>query len=71
MISAKDGTLERQCDRAEHVGEDVCPSFGVVELRIEQRKIKNRESDGALIFDGFQWMGGHNNQPRVGTTDGI
>ena len=39
--------------------------------RIERSKNKNRESGGALIFDGFQWMGGHNNQPRVGTIDGI
>ena len=39
--------------------------------RIERRKNKNRESGGALIFDGFQWMGGHNNQPRVGTINGI
>ena len=32
--------------------------------QIEQRKNKNRESDGVLSFDGFQWMGGHDNQPR-------
>jgi hypothetical protein len=25
--------------------------------QIEQLENKNRESDGALIFDGFQWMG--------------
>ena len=25
----------------------------------------NRESDGALDFDGFCWMGGRNNQPKV------
>ncbi len=36
---------------------------------MERRKNKNRESDGALIFDGFQWMGGRNNQQRVGTID--
>ena len=34
-------------------------------------KIKNRESDGALDFDGFCWMGGRNNQPKVGRNDGI
>ncbi len=35
----------------------------------ERRKNKNSQSDGALIFDGFQWMGGHNNQLRVGLSD--
>ena len=34
--------------------------------RIERRKIENRENDGALDFDGFCWMGGRNNQPKVG-----
>jgi hypothetical protein len=38
--------------------------------RIERRKNKNRESDGVLSFDGFQWMGGHNNQPRFGLSRG-
>ena len=33
-------------------------------------KIENRESDGALDFDGFCWMGGRNNQPKVGQNDG-
>ena len=32
-------------------------------------KIENRESDGALDFDGFCWMGGRNNQPKVGQND--
>jgi hypothetical protein len=32
-------------------------------------KIENRESDGALDFDGFCWMGGRNNQPKVGRND--
>ena len=27
-------------------------------------KNKNREGDGASDFDGFFWMGGHNNQPK-------
>jgi hypothetical protein len=31
---------------------------------------KNRENDGVLSFDGFQWMGGHNNQPRFGLSRG-
>jgi hypothetical protein len=39
--------------------------------QIEQTKNKNRESDGALGFDGFHWMGGHNNQPKVGLSNGI
>ena len=34
-------------------------------------KIENRESDGALDFDGFCWMGGCNNLPKVGQNDGI
>ena len=34
-------------------------------------KIGNRESNGALDFDGFCWMGGRNNQPKVGQNDGI
>ena len=32
---------------------------------------KNRESNGALDFDGFCWMGGRNNQPKVGRNDAI
>jgi hypothetical protein len=34
------------------------------------RKNKNRESDGVLDFNGFCWMGGRNNQPKVGRNDG-
>ena len=34
-------------------------------------KIGNRESNGALDFDGFCWMGGRNNQPKMGRNDGI
>jgi hypothetical protein len=51
------------------VGEDVYPSFGGG--RIEQQENSNSQSNGALIFDGFQWMGGHNNQLRVGLSHGI
>ena len=29
-------------------------------------KNKKREGDGASDFDGFFWMGGHNNQPKSG-----
>jgi hypothetical protein len=39
--------------------------------QIEQQKNENREIDGALDFDGFCWMGGRNNQPKVGRNDGI
>ena len=38
--------------------------------RIERQKNKNRESNGVLSFDGFQWMGGHNNQTRFGLSRG-
>ena len=34
------------------------------------RKIENRESNGALDFDGFCWMGGRNNQPKSAETMG-
>jgi hypothetical protein len=34
-------------------------------------KIGKRESNGALDFDGFCWMGGRNNQPKVGRNDGM
>jgi hypothetical protein len=34
-------------------------------------KIGNRESNGVLDYDGFCWMGGRNNQPKVGRNDGI
>ena len=34
-------------------------------------KIKNRESEGTLSFDGFRWMAGRNNQPKVGLSNGI
>ncbi len=33
--------MERQCDRAERVGEDVCPLFGEVEK--SNIKIRKRE----------------------------
>jgi hypothetical protein len=32
---------------------------------------RKRESNGALDFDGFCWMGGRNNQPKMGRNDGI
>jgi hypothetical protein len=30
-----------------------------------QKKNINRDGDGALDFDGFCWIGGHNNQPKM------
>ena len=47
-----DGTCGGGCSPVVHGGQ------------IERRKNKNRESDRVLSFDGFQWMGGHDNQPR-------
>jgi hypothetical protein len=34
-------------------------------------KNKNREGDGASDFDGFFWMGGHNNQPKSSLNVGV
>jgi hypothetical protein len=34
-------------------------------------KNKNREGDGASDFDGFFWMGEHNNQPKSRLNVGI
>ena len=34
-------------------------------------KNKNREGDGASDFDGFFWMGGHNNQPKSSLNIGV
>ena len=48
--------------------EDVYPFFRGVECSDENLKI---ESDGTLSFDGFRWMGGRNNQPKVILSDGI
>ena len=39
------------------------------ELRVQ--KVENRESNGALDFDGLCCMGGHTNQPKVGQNNGI
>ena len=44
MISVEVGMLERRCDRAERVGEDVYPSFGGVEL--SDVKIKTERATG-------------------------
>ena len=38
---------------------------------MQRRKIKNKESDGTLSFDGFRRMGGRNNQPKVSLSVGI
>ncbi len=29
------------------------------------KRHKNRDGDGASDFDGFCWIGGHNNQPKI------
>ncbi len=34
-------------------------------------KNKNREGNGASDFDGFFWMGGHNNQPKSSLNVGV
>ncbi len=34
-------------------------------------KNKNREGNGASDFDGFFWMGGHNNQPKSSLNFGV
>ena len=38
---------------------------------MEQQKNKNREGDGASDFDGFCWMGGHNNQLKSSRHVGV
>jgi hypothetical protein len=69
MVSAVEVTFERKCSRAERVGEDLLLIVLGGELSVG--KIGNRESNGALDFDVFCWMGGRNNQPKVGRNDGI
>ncbi len=39
--------------------------------KLRVRKIENRESKRALDVDGFCWMGGRNNQPKVSQNNGI
>ncbi len=67
-VGSGGGGWERRRDREERVREDVYPLFRGVECSDEILKI---ESDGTLSFDGFRWMGGRNNQPKVGLSDGI
>ena len=43
----------------------------VLGSKLRVGKIENRESNGALDFDGFCWMGERNNQPKVGQNNGI
>ena len=33
--------------------------------RMETKIYINRDGDGASDFDGFCWIGGHNNQPKI------
>ncbi len=44
-------------------GADVWLSFWVANGAT--KKYLNRDGDGALDFDGFCWIGGHNNQPKI------
>ncbi len=38
---------------------------------VEKKNLERAMGDGALDFDGFCWMGGRNNQPKVGQNYGI
>ncbi len=60
MVSAVGWVLERRCKWAERVGVDVYSSLWVA----NEATKKNRDGNGTLDFDGFSWMGGHNNQPK-------
>jgi hypothetical protein len=62
MVSVGGGALERRCERAEHVGEDVNPLFWAAN---RATKKLNREDDGSLQFDDSCWMKGRINQPKV------
>jgi hypothetical protein len=43
----------------------------VLSDKMSDEKNENREGDEAMSFNGFSWMGGRNNQPKVGRNDGI
>ncbi len=60
--------MKRRCAGAKRVVRTFTRCLG---WQIERTKNKNRESNRALGFDGFHWMRGHNNQPKVGLSDGI
>ncbi len=68
MVSVGGRALERRCERAERVGEDVYPPFQAA-IRATNKKI--REGKGALRFDGSCCIGGRNNQPKVSLIVGI
>ena len=63
MVSAMGGAVERIFAREERVGADVWSSFWVANGAT--KKYLNRDGDGASDFDGFCWIGGHNNQPKI------
>ena len=60
--------FEKRFERVERVGEAVNTSFWAAN---KAKKNKNREGDGASDFDGFFWMGGHNNQHKSGLNVGL
>jgi hypothetical protein len=68
MVSAVEGVLDRRFEWEERVGGDVTCRFG---RQMECEKNKNREGDGPSDFDGFCWMRGCNNQPKVGHIVGV
>ena len=57
------GAVERIFAREERVGADVWSSFWVANGAT--KKYLNRDGAGASDFDGFCWIGGHNNQPKI------
>ena len=68
MVSVGGGALERRCERAERVGEDVYPSFRAANRATNKT---DREGDGASQFDGSCCIGECNNQPKVSRIVGI
>ena len=57
------GAVERIFAREERMGADVWSSFWVANGAT--KKYLNRDGAGASDFDGFCWIGGHNNQPKI------
>ncbi len=66
MVLTLEGALEKRWGQVRTCGEDGCPSFGGGILINE----KNSKMGGPLALDGCRWMGGHNNQPKVGIYGG-
>jgi hypothetical protein len=70
MVSAVRGALKRRFEQEERVGGDVTCRFSF-RRQMECEKNKNREGNEASDFDGFCWMRGCNNQPKVGRIVGV